>query len=41
MSKQNINKFSNPKIVDKKSKEYLGINVQIEISNKPIKNIWF
>ena len=37
MSKQNINKFSNPKIVDKKAKEYLGKNVQIEISNKPIK----
>ena len=32
-----INQFSNPKIVDKKAKQYLGKNVKIKISDKPIK----
>ena len=32
-----INQFSNPKIVNKKAKEYLGKNVQIKLSDKPIK----
>ena len=37
MSNKNINDFSNPKIVDKKAKQYLGKNVKIKLSDKPIK----
>ena len=37
MSNKNLNQFSNPKIVDKKAKEYLGKNVKIKPSDKPIK----
>ena len=32
-----INSFSNPKIVDKKAKIYLGKNTKIKLSDKPIK----
>ena len=32
-----INQFSNPKIVDKKAKVYLGKNTKIKLSDKPIK----
>ena len=32
-----INQYSNPKTVDKKAKEYLGKNVKIKLSDKPIK----
>ena len=37
MSNKNINDFSNPKIVDKKAKQYLGKSVKIKLSDKPIK----
>jgi len=33
MSNKNINQFSNPKIVDKKAKQYLGKNVKVKQSD--------
>ncbi len=32
-----IYNFSNPKIVYEKAKQYLGNNVSIKLSNKPVK----
>ena len=37
MSNKTINSFSNPKIVNKKAIKYLGSNVKIKLSDKPLK----
>lgn len=37
MSNKTIHSFSNPKIVNKKAIKYLGSNVKIKLSDKPLK----